>query len=234
MSTTAAASPSRAHAPTAVAGSLALLLAAGTVLAVGSAPRQTTVLALVVLGVVCLGARNTPREQGRATEWLLVGAGLLLFTIAAWSVATAPLTRLDTAVLLPGTVGVAVLGLGLVPVAHEHSEMVATVGAALVFVAVLVAGVAQLADRTILLAATVGVVAAWDGARSATTLSRQVGRAADTVVAEAVHVGATLATGLVVVALAETVWRVGATGLPLTGLLLFLGAALALLAYLYS
>lgn len=234
MRTADADSLARAHAPTVLAGSLALLLAAGTVLVVGSAPRQTAVLAFVLLGVACLGARNTARGSDRVGEWLLTAAGLLLLGVAAWTALTAPLTRLEGAVLLPGAAGVAVLGLALVPVSYEHSETLATVGASLVFAAVLVAGVAHVVDRTALLLATVGVVAAWDGARYAATLSRQVGRAAETAVVEALHVGATLASGVVVVALTEAVWRVGVTGVPLPGLLAFLGAALAFLVYLYG
>lgn len=234
MSGASSGSAATAHAPTVVAGGASLALAAGAVLLVGAAPRQTTVLGVVLLAVVCLASANAARGRERAAAWSLGAVGVGLLGVGGWLLSTAPLGRVDAAVLVPGAVGVLVVGLALVPVWPDRTELLATAGVAFVFVAVLVAGVTQVADRTALLAATVGAVAAWDGARYAATLSRQVGRAASTALVEAIHVGTTLSAGAVVVGLAELVWRVGATDLPLVGLLALLGAALALLATLYG
>lgn len=146
---------------------------------------------------------------------------------------TADLGDITVAELYPGLAGVTVLALALLPVRRGAETAIATVGAGLVFVAVLNSGVAYGSGRLALLLATAGVVAAWDAARHAITLGEQVGQQAATGRVELTHVGATLAIGAVFVGLTEFVWRLGVTGLPLEGLVVFLGAALAFLVVLY-
>lgn len=220
--------------PTILASYLAVLLAAGSLLLVFDGLEQVHSLVRVTVGVLLLveGGR-----QWRTRE--LVGWGLTLIggavVVAGFELAIrAPLSSLEMAELGPGLLGVAVLGLALRPLARDVTVTLATAGAGLVLHAVLMTGIAHSAGRLQLLVATAGTVAAWDAARHAITLGRQVGRGSGTRTVELLHVGATMGVGGLFAGLAAGIWRLGVTDLPLSGLLVFLGAAFALLVALYG
>lgn len=222
------------HRPTAIASIASVLLASGAAILVGGSVAPTRPILLVAFGIALVAGGATERFDDTTEGWVLTGVGALFVLGAFLAAGAASADRLGRVVLYPALVGVTVLGIALRPVRDDWAAVLATTGAGLVFAAVLLAGVTRVADRFALLLGTVGVVAAWDAARYATTLGQQVGRTATTHRAEVVHVAATLLVGAVFVALAETAWAVGVTGLPLAGLLVFLGAAVAFLIVLYA
>lgn len=234
MSLAAADRSAADHRPTTIASVVSVLLASGAAILVGGSAAPALPILLAAFGVALAAGGATERFDDTTEGQVLTGVGVLFVVgafLAAGSVAT---DRLGRVVLYPALVGVTVLGVALRPIRDDWAPVLATAGAGLVFAAVLLAGVTRVADRFALLAGTVGVVAAWDAARYAATLGQQVGRTATTYRAETVHVTATLLVGAAFVALAEAAWAVGVSGLPLAGLVVFLGAAVAFLVYLYT
>jgi hypothetical protein len=221
------------HRPTPVASGAAITLSAVGVTVAGGIDLAVPV-GLLVLGLFAIvGAVSWGSEEFVAA--VLVGAmGSGLEVLAFTLPVTAGLDRLTLATAYPGLAGVAVLGLALAPVRRGWEATVATAGVALALLAVFTAGIVHTTDRFGVLVATVCVVAAWDAGRHAISLGEQVGRDAGTWTVELVHVTGTLLVGALVVALAEGVWRLGVTDLPLEGLLLFLGAAIAFILVLYE
>jgi len=220
------------HRPTTLASAVAVLIAAGSVLLVAGTvhalPVAVTVFGLLVLGFAIHGSWD---DRVATALISICGIGLVLAGLAF--VATADLDSIAAAELYPGLAGVAVLAVALLPIRRGWETALATAGAGLVFIAVLNSGVAYDSGRFTLLLATAGVVAAWDAARHAITLGDQVGQQAATGSVELTHIGATVLVGVVFVAFTELIWRLGVTGLPLEGLVVFLGAALAFLVVLY-
>jgi hypothetical protein len=231
MTETVAASPVD-HRPTAIASGLAVLVAAGVVLAIAGT-EQALGVGLVVFGLFVVGFASHGNWDDRTGSVLL---GLCGGALVAGGVAVAAVRSLSTAeaaALYPGLAGLVVLGLALVPVREDWATALATAGAGLLFVGVLNSGVTYGSGRLVLLAATVGVVTAWDAARQAISLGEQVGRRAVTGRVELRHVGATMVVGGLLVVPVEVVWRLDVTNLPLVGLVVFLGAAVAFLVVLY-
>lgn len=220
------------HRPTTLASALAVLIAVSVVLLIAG-PSQALPVLVTFLGLVGLGVA-AHGQWGDRTGTILVGlCGAVLVGGGFATAIVAPLDNIAGAVLYPGLAGMTVLCLGLLPIRTGWETALATAGAALLFVSVLNSGVTYGSSRLVLLAAMVGVVAAWDAARHAITLGDQVGRQAVTGHVELAHVGATLLVGGLIVVPTELVWRVGVTDLPLVGLVGFLGAAIAFLVVLY-
>lgn len=220
------------HRPTTLASLLAVLIAGGCVLLIAGMGHAVPV-AVTVFGLLVLGFAMHGNWDDRIATLLIgvCGVGLVLAGLAF--VVTAELDSIAAAELYPGLAGVTVLAVALLPIRRGWETALATAGAGLVFIAVLNSGVAYDSGRFTLLLATAGVVAAWDAARHAITLGDQVGQQATTGSVELVHIGATVLVGAVFVGLTELIWQLGVTGLPLEGLLVFLGAALAFLIVLY-
>lgn len=222
------------HHPTGLAAGLAVVFATVSAWVVADGVASTAPLLYAAVGVLFLVAGGPAVLDAPDVGRFLSGLGVVLL-LGAYGVALGrPPGRVGAAVLYPGLVGVTVLGLALRPVRPGWTTKPATVGTGLVFTAVLLAGVTHAAGRVPLLVGTVGAVAAWDAARYAATLGRQVGRTATTYTAEAVHTTATVLVGGCGLLATEAVWAVGVSSVPLEGLLVLLAAAVAFLVVLYT
>jgi hypothetical protein len=221
------------HRPTALASGAAVLVAVVTVGFLVTAPAGRTAIVIVGLGSLVLASLSAPAGHD-ALGWLVTGIGAVLVAGGMAVLVTASLASVTAAVLYPGVLAIAVYGLALRPLKREWATPLATAAAANLLLAVLAAGLVQTTGRVALLLAALGVVASWDAARQAVTLGQQVGRGAASNAVAAVHVGGTLLVGLVAVGLAELVWSVGVTGLPLPGLLVLLVAGVAFVVALYA
>lgn len=221
------------HRPTVIAAAVAVVLAAGGAVTVAGHVAYSSLYLYTALGALFLvaGAGDAFRDAGIGR--VLTGLGVVLVLGSVWVLVNTTTSRTGVAVAYPALAGVVVVGLALRPLRAGWEAKLATLGAGLVLAAVLLAGVTYRADRLSLLLGVVGVVAAWDAARYATTLGQQIGRQATTRRAEGTHVVATLCLGAAFVAAAELLWSVGVSGLPLEGVLVFLGAAVAFLVVLY-
>jgi len=148
---------------------------------------------------------RSPTRTGSVVS--LLGALLAVGVSAAFS----------SVALAVGLVGVLLIALGLSLARHDG----ATVGATLLFVAVLVAGL-QGAPSGFALAGTVATVVAWDSASTAIDLGAQLGREAPTKRLELVHSGATVLVGTLTAGLGWALFQapLGETSLTVPVLLL--------------
>lgn len=219
--------------PTDLASGLSILAAVGALLVVYDAPGQQRAVGVVLLGLVVLAVGRRQWAEGGLLAGGVAVLGAVIVALGFDHALAVPLSTLELAELGPGLFGIAVLGVALWPLRRSWTVTLATAGAGLVLAAVVVTGISHTAGRTALLVATAGTVVAWDAARQAIVLGEQVGRQAGSWFVELSHVGATVLAGGVAVATADAVWRLGITGPSLPGLLVFLGAAVALLVGLY-
>ena len=127
------------------------------------------------------------------------------------------------AALAVGAFGLLLLVIGLV----RESTASVTGGAFCLFVGSVVAG-AQGAPVGPVLVGVTAAVLAWDVGGSAISVGAQLGRDADTVRLEAVHIAASTVVGAVVAGTGFWLYRAGAGGKPVLALVLLVVAAVLL------
>lgn len=229
--------------PTVVAGGLAVAAAVLAVTAIANAPPQLAAITVEVVAVLALGVGTLLLGDGPDDGVEISPVGVLMLAIGVAAAVAAPILAVLNPIrmsarleLLPGLLGVTALTLGLLPVRRwvPRPRYLVGTGAALVVIAVFTSGVVFGADAFSLLVATAFAVVAWDAGEQAITLGNHVGRRGETTSVSLVHVGASVIVGLAAVALAWLIYTVNVTGLPLVGLVLFLGAAILLAVALYA
>jgi hypothetical protein len=136
--------------------------------------------------------------------------------------------------LLPGLVGIALLGAGLCPISGRFARRFVSAGLASVVIGVAIVGVFESKPPLRLLAATVAAVVAWDIAEHSISLGEQLRTDVTTRSVDLVHVGATAGYGVGLIIVSALLFDHGATGLPLSTLVLLLVAAIILSALLYD
>lgn len=151
------------------------------------------------------------RRPARSSRGVALAAGL---SAVATSGAYAP------GALGVGALGVLMLAAGLV----RGRDAAVTLGAAGLVAGAVVAGVRGAPAAPVLVAVTASVVA-WDAGGTATSVGRQLGRAADTRRVEAVHAGASIAVGAVTAAVGYAVFQTATGGQPAAALVFALLAA---------
>jgi hypothetical protein len=208
------------------AGLAALAVAGGTVLVGG--PGGSAV-GVVLVGLAAMAAGDELRSRGRRIQsWLVLGVGV---AIALGGVAAGAVMADDfpgTLQALPGLLGVLLLGAGLVPVRGQGSRRLVKLGAGLVLVGVMIAGIFRAVPAGTLVAGAAVALVGWDLGEHAINVGEQMGRTASTWRAEGVHaVGAGL-VGVTAVLTADLVDGVGSTGLSLPALALLVLAVVLL------
>lgn len=222
----------RAHnpRPAPLSSVVAVAVTAAVVLALsGSTPvGQWVGLELLGLGVAAVGVVG--RRRGYSLlggAGVVVGAAIAAVAVGGFLTETPALS--ETVRLVPGLVGVAVLAAALLPVRGDGSRLLVKAGAACLFAAVLLAGLFQTADLTLLLGATVGTVLAWDAGDNAVGIGEQVGRHARTWRLEVSHLVATAGVGVAGSIAVVASRRMLATGLSLPAFAMVFLAVLLLL-----
>ncbi|WP_254272272.1 DUF7519 family protein [Haloarcula marina] len=222
------------HRPTPLASTLSLVLAAVSTLLLVSTPGQQLAVLGTLLGValVVVDGRSL-FGLDRLPTYLLAAAGVGL---VVWSVAhgvTAVAEFGARAELVPGLVGLVLLGLGVRPLSQRFARRFVSAGLAALVVGVLLAGVFQRAGPTLLLAAAASAVVAWDLGEHGIGLGEQLRADARTREVELLHGGASASFGAVLVVAATLLFAGGGRDLPLSVLALLLAAAVVLMAALY-
>lgn len=209
-------------------GAIAVGLPAGTAV-------QRLLLAAAVVGVAgfALGGRRWQRNgDGIGVVVSLCGCLLLLVTVRYAMVQPSRIShRLE---VVPGIVGLWILGSALLPLRFRWSRVLVDVGAGALFVSVLTSGILLGASTATLVVAAAATILAWDAAENAVSLGGQVGAdaAADSRRAELVHVGVSTGVAGSIVVVVLGVASIGADGLPLAALVALLVASVVLtLAY---
>lgn len=159
-------------------------------------------------------------EVTRAPPPLSVALAVLAAGVALLALAVGGTASLATAAL-----GALALLVGLVRATRRH----VTLGAALLVVAVAVAGF-QGAGPEPLLVGVLATVVAWDTAEHGIGLGEQLGREAGTVRVQVVHAAATIGAGAIAAGVGYAVYRTAAGGQPVTAVVFLLVGAVALAA----
>lgn len=184
--------------PAAVSSALAVALGAAIVFVLAGPGRPVARWLAIELGgigavaVGSLGYRRGYRLPGAALG--VVGAGLFLAAIGGFATRPLPLSRVVR--LVPGLLGLGILGATLVPIRGDGSRALVKAGAAGLFACVLLAGLFETAGLELLLATTVGTVLVWDAGDNAIGIGQQLGRDAETWRLEATHLTGTALVGV--------------------------------------
>ncbi|MFB6197890.1 MAG: hypothetical protein ABEI52_06435 [Halobacteriaceae archaeon] len=120
-------------------------------------------------------------------------------------------------------VGMTLLGMGLLT-ANRRSL---GAGAVILFLGVVLAAT-RMTSPVLPLLGTVAAVVAWDAGDNGITIGRQLGASSPTARAEAVHVGATAAIGLVASGVTYAIYQLASENQPLPALVLLLFAVIVL------
>lgn len=156
------------------------------------------------------------RAPTRLSSWAAVSAAVVAVTSSGFY---------SWPALVVGTLGGLVLVGGLV----RGVTATVTLGAFGLFVSALVAAPRSAPAVPILISVTATVLA-WDSAGRAISIGTQLGRDANTVRLEAVHLAASLVVGVCTVGVGYGIYRAGTGGQPGAVVLFLLIAALLLLA----
>ncbi|WP_256301019.1 DUF7519 family protein [Haloarchaeobius salinus] len=221
--------------PAWVSSLLAVLVVAYAVSLVGHESVVGTGLAVEIAGlvVVALGA-SLARRGWRVFGFVVAAAGLVV-AVGGIGYALASLGRppafLD---VLPGLVGVVLVGLALAPIRGTGSRWSLRIGVGLAFVAVLASSVLQETTGTEQVLAGTLCIVAWDLGENAISVGTQLGRRARTWSIEAMHGVATLVVAWVAIRLSREVAGIQAPEATLPSLVLLVLAVLVLTAALHD
>ena len=196
--------------PTWVSSALAVVLAAYAVSVVGSESVVQQGLLLVVLGVFVVA---------------VAGVGYPTVTLAS-----AP-ALVD---VLPGFVGVLLVGLALVPLRGHGSRWLLRLGVGLAFVSVLASAVVQETTAAEQLFAGTICVVAWDIGENAISIGKQLGRHARTWSIELSHFTGTAVVAFVAVRVSNYAAGFQTPDQSLTTLVVLVGGVLLLTAGLHD
>ncbi|MFC6826999.1 DUF7519 family protein [Halopelagius fulvigenes] len=221
--------------PTRVGSAASLAAAVGAVLLVlpdgaGSMLSLGAAFVLVLLGALAARAAANVRGDGSRSlgaVLLAVGAGLTVGGVGVGVLGAETLP--NRLIVAAGLLGVCLLGAGLAPVPRVRPRRLVSAGSGALVVCVLLTGLMTGVEALQMLAATAATVVAWDAGENAVSLGEHVGRRARAWPVELGHSGATAAYGAAVVVAAFGVSELNVTDVPLVGLLLLLGGAVALL-----
>jgi hypothetical protein len=127
--------------------------------------------------------------------------------------------------LIVGAIGLVLLWAGLV----RGSTATVTTGAFGVFIAAITAG-SQSAPVIPVLASIVLAVVAWDTGGNAISIGNQLGRSANTIRIEIVHIGATLIVGVLTAGVGYAIYLFGTGDQPVVAVVFLLLGAVLLIA----
>ena len=210
---------------------------AASVLAVFAAAATTVLLGVAVVPIVAIEVAGLLTVAGglslRRRDWSLLGTGLAAVGAGACAVAVGVATASASGLsellwVVPGVLGVVLLGLAVVPLRGSGTRWLVKVGAGGVFLSVGMAGLFQVAPLGTLLLAMAGTIVAWDAGEHAIDVGRQLGRTTSTWRLDVSHVGATAVVGGVGVLVGHSVAGMQAGKLSLSAFALLFLALLAL------
>lgn len=206
------------------AGTLAVALVAGTAV-------QRLLLTATVVGVIsfALGGRLWQRDRNPIGIVVALCGSLVVLAGMGYA-ASQPSQFIHRLELLPGMLGLWVLGAALLPIRFRWSRLLVDAGTGSVFVAVLTSGIVRGASTAALIVAGAATLLAWDVSENAVSMGGQVGADAttDSSRAEFVHVGMSGGVAVSAIVVVLGVARLGIEGLPFAALVALLVAGITL------
>lgn len=221
--------------PSWVSSLLAVVVAAYAVSLVGHEPVVQTGLTVEVGGLVVVALGATLARRG----WRIIGIPVvvtgLAVVVGGIGYALASLGRPQALLdVLPGFIGVALVGLALAPIRGTGSRWSLRVGVGLAFVAVLASSVLQETTTAEQVMTGTLCIVAWDLGENAISVGKQLGRRARTWSIEVVHGFATVLVAWVAIRLSREASGVEAPEASLPSFFLLVVAALVLTAALHD
>ena len=226
--------------PSRVSSAVAVLAAAGSVAALAKVPEQYLAVAVALGGVLVLALGAAVYRRGYRLLGLPVALAGVIAAFGGFGVGVALLGSYEASFTLRGELlgllGVPFVALGVLPVHRRLSRRLVSLGFVFLVLGVVFTGTVNGTgtDPVPLLAAMVAAIVAWDAGEQAINVGRQLGRSARTWPAELSHSGGTAVFGGLSVGAGLVLFGIDVTGLPLSSLLLLLGAALVLMVALYK
>lgn len=195
-------------------------------LAVGLVATETSSRVAVVAVCGCLGLFALGRQL-RGGNHYRPGTALLLFSAVALlgTILLGPVLAADIGVSVGtgiGLLGVALVGVSLLPVLGGGSRALLRVGAGVTLLSVIVCSVMLTAPRYSLLLAGAAAIVSFDVGEHAIGVGEQLGRRARTRPIELTHALASAAVGVLGVTASLLVMEIGRPGLPLSAFALLL------------
>lgn len=158
--------------------------------------------------------RAIDRSPARLSRWASLSAAFVALVSSGFY---------SWPALAAGTIGLLLLAVGLA----RGTNAPVTIGASGLFVGAIVAG-AQRAPVIPVLVSVTFTVLAWDVGGSAISIGRQLGRDANTMRLEAVHMAASAVVGAIVAGIGYGVYRAGTSEQPVAALVFLVIAAILL------
>lgn len=180
-------------------------------------------LSIVVAGIaVIAGGYEIWRLRWRpiGALFVIVGVGAVVIGFGGTAGAVASISH--RLVLIPGTIGLVLLTIALVPISRWYTRGVLMTGFGFVYIGVLVGGILDIASMERILLIGMGIIVAWYSADHGISLGRQVGRDAATGIVTFVQVGGIVLLGIGLVAGTVAIHLLGGIGLSLTALVILL------------
>lgn len=207
---------------------LATAAAVGAVFAVSDSAIQHYALFVVVFGLAVMAAGEAIRQRRRWTGTAIAAAGALVIAYGLLFAAGRIDLIIHRLVSLPSLLGLAVLGIGLLPIRRGWERALVAVGTGLLSVGVVTSGVVESASTLSLLAGGAATIVAWDTAEQAISLGRQVGRRAGTYRATLTHFSGTVLASVAFILVAQAVFGLDVGELSLVVLVSLLVAGFVL------
>lgn len=212
--------------PARASAAASIVAAALAVRLVATTSAQYRALNVVLLGMAVCAVGYWGYRTGQLWGLPIGGGGVVMALFGLVLVLSDPISTVERVEILPGVLGLLVLGAAMAPIRRGWERRLLTVGTALVFVGVLTSAIVHgITVRPLLIAGALTVVS-WDLGEQAIGLGQQLGSEAETLSAELAHGAASVGVALFAVLAAYTVRYPGITDVPLSGLVVLLGAVL--------
>ncbi|WP_435362185.1 DUF7519 family protein [Haloarchaeobius sp. DFWS5] len=223
------------HRPTAVSTAASVLAVVTVSFLLGTATDTTFPVIVGSVGVVITALALWIASHDEFAIGLVVGLIGLPVALAGVALAWAGVGRLTvTLALAPTILGGLLVAAAVIPRSGTGSRLLLKVGAAVVMVGILVAGITKQVSFGELLLAGVVLVFAWDAGENAMNVGEQLGREPKTWPVEAAHLCGTAIVGAVTIGLGQVTKGLGTPGLPLGQFALLLVAVVVLTAALHE
>lgn len=148
------------------------------------------------LGLV--GGYEAWHRYGSVPGGSMLASGVIFLGYASLLITSEITGTIDRLFIVPGMIGIALLGAGLIPALGAQARPFVIVGTGFIFLEILAHGIIAETSLHILLLSSVATIVAWDVADHGISLGRQIGRTGRSFSVTALHSIVTLIVGLTV------------------------------------
>lgn len=216
--------------PTQASSVVAVVLAVSATGLSVATPSQVLPIGVEAFGLLVFLIGKTVRQH----NYRIIGSGLVFLGMSiVWLslglVAVFPIGLLMRATLCLGMVGTAILTVGLAPLRIAWTRQLLSIGVGILIISIIGIGIVKKTVHFRLIGAMTTAVMAWDAGEQAISLGEHVGRSADTVTVEIIHLLGSGAIGATAITLSILIYGTTASEIPFVSLALLLCGTIVLL-----